>query len=405
MNERSMEELAKLVKGIYGVDKSKDSYIREKTTQLVRGYSGYDRQTGAIGVPIYQSSMFVHEEYGTSTGFGYSRYGNPTRLELEDTIAMLENGVKAFAYSSGMTAESILLKLYKTGDHIIVSDDLYGGTFRLFTLIYGEHYGLEFSYVNTSDINEIKKAIKPSTKALFIETPTNPMMKVTDIRAAADLIHNAGGLLIVDNTLLSPYFQNPVDFGADIIVHSGTKYLCGHNDTLAGFIVLADSSLIERIFTFTMSEGGVLSPFDSYMMLRSLKTLAIRMEKQQENAFKIFRFLQKHNKIGNVYYVGDPNHPEYEISRKQARGFGGMISFKVKNPDEVPNILNRLKLVLFAESLGGCETFLTYPVMQTHGAIPEEMRNAVGVGADLLRLSVGIESVSEIIEDLQQALG
>jgi len=190
MNERSMEELAKLVKGIYGVDKSKDSCAREKATQLVRGYSGYDRQTGAIGVPIYQSSMFVHEEYGTSTGFGYSRYGNPTRLELEDTIAMLENGVKAFAYSSGMTAESILLKLYKTGDHIIVSDDLYGGTFRLFTLIYGEQYGLEFSYVNTSDINEIKKAVKPSTKALFIETPTNPMMKVTDIQAAADVIHN-----------------------------------------------------------------------------------------------------------------------------------------------------------------------------------------------------------------------
>jgi cystathionine gamma-synthase len=405
MNERSLEELAKLVKGIYGVDKSKNSYTREITTQLVRGYSGYDRQTGAIGVPIYQSSMFVHEEYGTSTGFGYSRYGNPTRLELEDTIAMLEHGVKAFAYSSGMTAESILLKLFKTGDHIIVSDDLYGGTFRLFSLIYGEQYGLEFSYVSTNDIGEIKKAVKPSTKAVFIETPSNPMMKVTDIRATADVIHNTGGLLIVDNTFLSPYLQNPVDFGADIIVHSGTKYLCGHNDTLAGFIVLADSSLIEKIFTFTMSEGGVLSPFDSYMMLRSLKTLAVRMEKQQENAFKIFQFLKNHNKISDVYYVGDPNHPEYEISRKQARGFGGMISFKVKNPDEIPNILNKMKLVLFAESLGGCETFLTYPIMQTHGAIPEEMRKAVGVGEDLLRLSVGIESVNEIIEDLQQAIG
>jgi len=405
MNERSMEELAKLVKGIYGIDKRKNSCTREITTQLVRGYSGYDRQTGAIGVPIYQSSMFVHEKYGTSTGFGYSRYGNPTRLELEDTIAMLEHGVKAFAYSSGMAAESILLKLFKTGDHIIVSDDLYGGTFRLFTLLYGEQYGLEFSYVSTNDINEIKKAVRPSTKAFFIETPSNPMMKVTDIRAAADIIHNAGGLMIVDNTFLSPYFQTPVDLGADIVVHSGTKYLCGHNDTLAGFIVLADSSLIEKIFTFTMTEGGVLSPFDCYIMLRSLKTLAIRMEKQQENAFKIFEFLKKQKKIKDVYYVGDPNHPEYEISRKQARGFGGMISFKVKNPDDVPNILNKLKLVLFAESLGGCETFLTYPVMQTHGAIPEEMRNAVGVGVDLLRLSVGIESVDEIIEDLQQAIG
>ncbi|MDR1564845.1 MAG: PLP-dependent aspartate aminotransferase family protein [Oscillospiraceae bacterium] len=405
MDESTMLEMAKLVKGLLGIDKSSENALRNKNTQLVRGYSGYDKQTGAIGVPIYQSSMFVHEKYGTSTGFGYGRYGNPTRLELEDTLAMLEHGKKAWAYSSGMTAESILMKLLKTGDHVIVSDDLYGGTFRLFTLTYAEQYGLEFSYVPTDDLEAVKQAIKPNTKAIFVETPSNPIMKVTDIQATADLIHNQGGLLIVDNTFLTPYFQTPIDLGADIVVHSGTKFLSGHNDVLSGFIVIKDESLIERIFTLTMTEGGVLGPFDSYLMLRSIKTLGLRLERQQENAFKLFEFLSKHPKVERVYYVGDPNHPQYELSKRQSTGFGSMISFKLKNAAEVPDLLNSLKLILFAESLGGCETFLTYPLMQTHGAIPEELRKRVGVDEALLRLSVGIEDAGEIIADLEQALG
>jgi len=404
MDESSFWELEKLVKGLRGIDKNSAILRRSKQTQLVRGYSGYDKETGAIGVPIYQSSMFVHEEYDTSTGFGYSRYGNPTRLELEDIIAVLEHATKSFAYSSGMTAESILVKLFRTGDHVIVSDDLYGGSFRLFTLTYQELYGVEFTYVPTDDIEAVKKALRPNTKAIFVETPSNPTMKVTDIQAVADCIHEIGGLMIVDNTFLSPYFQTPIDLGADVVVHSGTKFLGGHNDVLSGFLVLKDDSLIEKIFTLTMTEGGVLSPLDCFLMLRSLKTLGLRMERQQQNAFKIVEYLKSHPAVQKVYYVGDPEHPQYELSPRQAKGFGSMISFALKDAEKVPAILNSLDLILFAESLGGCETFLTYPLLQTHAAIPKETLDRLGINKNLLRLSVGIEDVDELIEDLDQAL-
>lgn len=399
----SFNDMEKIVKGLAGIDQARYKQHAIET-QVVHGYTGIDKATGAISIPIYQSALFAHPGYEESTGFGYSRYGNPTRLELEDTLALLEHGIKAWAFSSGMAAESILLKLFRTGDHILVSNDLYGGTYRLFTAVYGDHFGLEFTYVDTSDTDAVRAAIQKNTKAIFIETPSNPMMTVTDLAAVSAIIKNIGGLTIVDNTFLSPYFQNPIDFGADIVIHSGTKYLGGHNDILSGFIIAANKGLVEPLFNLSMSEGGVLPPFDSWLMLRSIKTLGIRMERQQQNAFKIVAFLKKHPKVAAVYFVGDPEHPHYERSKRQSRGFGGMVSFKLKDPEDVPKILNSLQLVLFAESLGGPETLLTYPLMQTHGSIPEEMRKAAGVDETLLRLSTGIENADDIIADLEQAM-
>lgn len=402
MDESNKEKMTKMAKGYMGIHKETDAFNFRESTNIVRGYSGIDKETGAVNTPIYQSALFVHPGYDQTTGFGYSRYGNPTRLELENTIAMLENGKKAWAFSSGMAAISTVAKLFKPGDHILVSNDLYGGTYRLFTDIYGV-YGIEFEYVDTSKLDEVKEAIKPNTKYIFVETPSNPMMKVTDLRAMSNIIKENNGLLIVDNTFLSPYFQKPINFGADIVIHSGTKYIGGHNDIMSGFIVVANESLIEPIFFFAMSEGGMLSPFDSWLTLRSIKTLGIRMEKQQSNAFEILDFLKHHKKIEKVYYVGDVEHDGFEISKKQSSGYGGMISFSVVNADDIPNILNNLKLILFAESLGGVESLLTYPCMQTHGAIPEKMREKLGVNNKLLRLSVGIEDAKDLIEDLEQA--
>jgi cystathionine gamma-synthase len=403
MNESNFDQLASKVRDLAGIDKSRASVGYRMDTQLARGYSGVEKDTGAISTPIHPSVPYAHPSFDESTGFGYARYGNPTRLELENTMAMLERGIKAWAFASGMAAISVLVKLFVPGDHVIVSDDLYGGTYRLFTTIYGK-YGLDFTYVDTGSLDALKRAIRKETKAVFIETPSNPMMHVTDIRAAADLCKEKGMLTIVDNTFLSPYFQRPIDFGADIVVHSGTKYLGGHNDIMSGFIVIADKSLIEPVFTFSMSEGGVLSPFDSWLTLRSLKTLGLRMEKQQKNAAVMAEFLKKHRKIGEVFYVGDPDHPGYDISRRQSSGFGGMISFYLKNAEDIRPIINRLKLILFAESLGGTETLLTCPVLQTHGAIPEEMRNAVGVNERLLRISAGVEDPEDLLGDLEQAL-
>jgi cystathionine gamma-synthase len=402
MNESNFDQLASKVRDFTGIDKSRTSAGYRTDTQLVRGYSGIDKATGAISTPLYLSVPYAHPSFDETTGFGYARYGSPTRLELENTIAMLEHGIKAWAFSSGMAAISVLVKLFVPGDHVIVSNDLYGGTYRLFTTIYGK-YGLDFTYVDTSDLGALKKAIRRETRAVFIETPSNPMMNVTDIRAATDLCKAGGILTIVDNTFLSPYFQRPIDLGADIVVHSGTKYLGGHNDIMSGFIIIADKSLIEPLFTFSMSEGGILSSFDSWLTLRSLKTLGLRMERQQKNAFAITGFLKKHRKIEKVFYIGDPEHPGCEISRRQSSGFGGMISFYLKNRDDARQIINKLKLILFAESLGGTETFITYPVLQTHGAIPEEMRNVVGVNEKLLRISAGIEDAEDLLADLEQA--
>lgn len=373
-------------------------------TKVVHGYRGYDEHTGAISFPIYQSATFKHPGLNQTTGYDYTRVQNPTREELENTIAALENGKYGFAFSSGMAAISTVLSLFAPGQHVIVSDDLYGGTYRLFEEIY-RRYGIEFTYVDTSRIHEIECALRNNTVAIFIETPSNPMMKVTDIALTAALAKSRKILTIVDNTFLTPYFQRPLELGADIVIHSGTKYLGGHNDTLAGFLVVNDDALAERIKLIQKSEGAVLAPFDSWLILRGIKTLAVRLERQQENALAIAKWLQGHKKVEKVYYVGLKDHEGYEISKRQTSGFGAMISFSVKDSAMVERILQRVRIIMYAESLGGVESLITYPIVQTHSAIPEEMRKRIGVDDKLLRLSVGIEAVEDLIWDLEQALG
>ena len=302
-----------------------------------------------------------------------------------------------------MAAISTVLTLFNPGDHLIFSDDLYGGTFRISQEIY-KRYGIEFTFVDSSDLNNVKSAFKDNTRAVFIETPSNPTMKVTDIKEVACIAKSKGAITIVDNTFMTPYFQRPLELGADIVVHSGTKYLGGHNDTLAGFIVLNDEVINERIKTFQKSEGAVLAPFDSWLIIRGIKTLAIRLEKQQSNAIIIAEWLKSNKAIEKVYYVGLPEHEGYKISKRQASGFGAMISFTVKDEALVEKILRKVKIIIFAESLGGVETLITYPMVQTHADVPKEIRDRLGVNEKLLRLSVGIENVEDLILDLEQAL-
>jgi len=361
----------------------------------------YD-STGAVSVPIYASATFAHPGVGRSTGFDYSRSLNPTREHLEITMAALEGGSHATAFSSGMAAVSALMELFAPGDRIVAPDDLYGGTYRLFEQISRKN-GVGFTYVNT--LEGIEKAISPETKAVFIETPTNPMMQVIDIAAAARIAHDRGVLLIVDNTFLTPYFQRPIALGADIVLHSGTKYLGGHNDTLAGVLVTGKPELAERLSFIAKTTGACLSPFDSFLIVRGIKTLAVRMDRMQESALAIARWLTGHKAVKKIHYIGLPEHPGYEISRRQTSGFGGMISFALKNSEIAVKTLERVKVIKYAESLGGTESLITYPMLQTHADMPEEERNARGINAELLRLSVGLESADDLIADLEQAMG
>ena len=402
MDDSSFKAMAEEIDGLLGIDQKRCAGLRADSV-AVRGYRGVDKETGSISFPIYQTATFAHPGFGQSTGYCYSRCGNPTRLELENTVAALEGGRKAMAFSSGMAAISCLLKLVKSGDHVVVSDDLYGGTYRLFSQVFSQ-YGLEFTYADLTDEKTLRDAMRPNTRLVFLETPTNPMMKVADIAAVAAVAHEAGALLAVDNTFLTMYFQRPLDFGADVVVYSGTKYLCGHNDVLAGFLVLRDEALIEPLFNATMSEGNQLAPFDSWLMIRSLKTLGVRLHRQEQNALRVAEFLKAHPHVTEVHYVGDPQHPSYELSRRQTTGFGAMISFKVDSRQRAVDALERTKLILFAESLGGAESLMTYPLVQTHGAIPAQMRDALGIDERLLRLSVGIEDVEDLLADLEQAL-
>jgi len=373
------------------------------STLCVHGAENNSTNTGSVTVPIYQAATYAHPGLGRSTGYDYSRTQNPTREYLEKTIAGLEQGCGALAFSTGMAAVTAILELFGTGGKIIASDDLYGGSVRLFNYK-AEKHGICFDYVNTSDLKEIEKAVTPNTKALFIETPTNPMMRVTDIAGAAAVARKNNLLLIVDNTFLTPYFQKPILLGADIVLHSGTKYLGGHNDTLAGFIVCADSQIEEKLRLFYKSTGPCLSPFDSFLMIRGIKTLALRMEKHEQNARIIADWLCAHRKVKKVFYPGLDSHPDIEITKKQSTGFGGMISFETDSEETAVKALEKVKLILFAESLGGVETLVTYPLTQTHADVPLEKREHNGINARLLRLSVGIEDSGDIIDDLKQAL-
>lgn len=373
-------------------------------TKTVHGSKSYESKSGAISVPIYQSATFKHPALGESTGYDYSRLKNPTRDEVESTVALLEGAKGALAFSTGMAAISCLLSLFKPGDHIIVTDDLYGGTYRILEEIY-KVYGIEADYIDTTDVELVRKAVKSNTKALFIETPSNPLMKISDIIALAGIAKEHEILTIVDNTFLSPHFQRPLALGADIVVHSGTKFLGGHNDTLAGFIAAKDDKIIERLRFLHKSIGATLSPFDSWLILRGIKTLSIRMDKQQVNALKIARWLKNHNKVKKVYYPGLEEHKGHNIISKQASGYGSMISFTVDSEDTVKEVLAGVKIIMFAESLGGVESLITYPYRQTHAEVPEAIKDALGVTKTLLRLSVGIENVNDLINDLDRALG
>ncbi|MDR2841922.1 MAG: PLP-dependent aspartate aminotransferase family protein [Spirochaetaceae bacterium] len=372
-------------------------------TIFVHGAHSFEEKTGAVSMPIYQSSTFRHPALGQSTGFDYSRCLNPTRSELEETLALAEHGKYGLGFSSGMAAISTLIKIFNPPAHFIVSLDLYGGTYRLFNEYYAK-YGYKFSWVDTSDFSQIENAYCGETKAVFLETPSNPMMTVADIARTAELVHKKNGILIVDNTFLSPWLQNPLDFGADIVVHSGTKYLAGHHDTLSGFLVHSNATLEPILRNVQMSEGASLAPFDAWLTLRGMKTLPLRMEKSCRSAESIAHWLKGQKAIEKVFFPGFKDHPQYEISCKQARAAGSMISFYVKDSSIVPNVLKNVSLILFAESLGGVESLITYPLEQTHSAIPKEIRDASGVNEKLLRLSIGIEDEDDLIADLKSAL-
>lgn len=376
----------------------------EIATKCIYGNKSFhdNSNVGSISFPIYQSATFAHPAVGQSTGFDYSRQQNPTRQRLEEVVASLENGMDALAFSSGMAAITAVMELFKPGDHLIVNSDLYGGTIRLFDNISTKNQ-IEIEYTE-SDFSNIDALLKSNTKAIYLETPTNPMMNVTDIAAIAAIAKTHNLLLIVDNTFLSPYFQNPINLGANIVIHSGTKFLGGHNDTIAGFVIVDSQELSDKMHFISTTVGSGLAPFDSWLILRGIKTLALRMEKGQENALAIASWLQKQEKVTKVYYTGLPDHPCYEISKKQARGFGCMLTFQVATKEDALNILQNVKLIHFAESLGGVETLITYPATQTHADVPEEVRLRNGITECTLRLSVGIEDSKDLIADLEQAI-
>lgn len=358
---------------------------------------------GAISFPIYQTATFAHPALGESTGYDYSRVQNPTRQQLEKTVAALEQGTDAVAFSTGMAAILAVMELFAPGDHIVTEADLYGGTPRLFHTV-SEPRGITFTMVNFSDgTAQVAAAIRPETKALYIETPTNPMMRVTDIRAAAELAHAHGALLIVDNTFLSPYLQNPLPLGADIVVHSGTKYLSGHNDTLAGFAVVKDAALAARLREISKTIGANLAPFDAWLLLRGIQTLAVRMDRAEENAMALAQWLKTRPEVTRVIYPGLPEHPGHALMKQQARGFGAMLTFEVRDKREVPALLKAVRLIRFAESLGGTESLLTYPITQTHADVPPEVLAANGLTDRILRLSVGIENINDLRADMEQA--
>jgi len=376
----------------------------EFDSKVVHGALGCEPLTGAVSMPIFQTATFRHEELGKSTGFDYSRLSNPTRLELERTMAILEGGIEGFAFSSGQAANMAVFSLLEPGDHVILSDDIYGGTFRIIDSVFGK-YGIKHTYVDMSDLEAVKSVITPDTKMFFVETPTNPMMKVADIAKIAEIAKSIKALLVVDNTFLTPYFQKPLKLGADIVTHSSTKYLGGHNDTISGIVVVKDSQeLAEKIHVHIKSHGSQLAPLDSWLILRGIKTLTVRMDKHNSNAMKVATWLRSQKKVKEVYYVGFEDHKDYAVTKKQTSGFGGMVSFSVDSPETVKKILKGIDMIMFAESLGGTESLITYPTTQTHEDTPKDIKEKLGITEEFLRMSVGIENPDDIILDLDRAM-
>ena len=372
--------------------------IETRCIHLDEAKEGDNKHYGAISFPIYQSATYEHPAVGESTGFNYTRQDNPTREQLEKIVAGLEGAAYALAFTSGMAAITTLFEMFAPGDHIIADADLYGGSIRLFDNVSRKN-GVAITALDCWK-DDVEAYVRKETKAIYIETPTNPMMNVTDIAAMAAIAKRHDLLLIVDNTFLSPYFQNPLTLGADIVVHSGTKFLSGHNDTLAGFLVTNHAAIIEKLHFLNTTTGAALAPFDSWLLLRGIKTLAIRMQRAQENAIRIAEWLKTRQAVTKVLYPGLPEHPGYAIMKQQARGFGSMLTFTVESAEFALEILKRVHLIKFAESLGGVETLITYPVTQTHADVPKEIRERNGLTDTTLRLSVGIESADDLIAEL-----
>jgi cystathionine gamma-synthase len=372
-------------------------------TKLVHGSDVPNSTTGSISIPIYQNATFKHPGINQSTGYDYSRTLNPTREKLEKTYSILESAHSAFAFSTGMAAISAIMEIFSCGDHFIVCDDIYGGTYRLFE-DYSKKRNMSFSFIDTTSLQTVRATIQKNTKAIFYETPTNPMMKISDIQGISDICKSHGLLSIVDNTFLTPYFQRPIELGADLVISSATKYLGGHNDTLGGLVAVANVELAEQIKFIQNNSGAVLSPFDSWLIIRGIKTLSVRMDRQEQNAGKIAQWLTEQANITKVYYPGLPTHQGHDINKLQSGGFGSMISFEVKEKLLVEKILSKVKVISFAESLGGVESLITYPIVQTHCPIPQAILDKLGVNDRLMRMSVGIESLEDLIKDLNQAI-
>ncbi len=372
------------------------------STDCIHAGQEPEEVTGAVTIPIYQTSTYVQPELGRHKGYEYARTKNPTRSALEANLAALERGKHGHCFASGMSATDTVFRMLQSGDHVIAGENMYGGSYRLFSRVL-EKYGIQFTYVDTSNVDAVRGAIQSNTKYVFLETPTNPMMTITDIAACADVAHKAGALVIVDNTFCSPYLQKPIELGADIVVHSTTKFINGHSDSVGGAVISNTDELGEKIGFLQNAVGAILSPFDSWLVLRGVKTLAVRMKRHEENGVAMASYLAHHAKVKKVYYPGLPDHPQHDLAKRQMNGFGSMISFELGSFDNAKKFLDRVRLCSLAESLGGVETLISHPISMTHGSVPDEMRKRLGITPGLVRISVGIEDIEDLIADLDNA--
>lgn len=370
---------------------------------LIHGGIDGDKTTGAVNVPIYQTSTYQQKALGENTGWEYSRTGNPTRAALEALIAELEGGTAGFAFGSGMAAITAVLSLFQTGDRVLISSNVYGGTFRVLDKVF-RSFGIGYSIEDTTDLDGLDKKITPDVKAILVESPANPLLTVTDLKGIADIAHRHGILSIADNTFMTPYLQRPLEQGIDIVIHSGTKYLGGHSDVVSGLVIVKDEQLAERIGFIQNATGGVLGPFDSFLLIRGIKTLGVRLDRHVENAEKAAHYLQTHEDVKKVYYPGLPDAQGYAINRRQAKNGGAMISFELTENHDIRQFFSSLRLVALAESLGGVESLVCHPASMTHASIPREIREKVGITDGLIRLSIGIESIDDILADLSNAI-
>lgn len=372
------------------------------STDCIHAGQEPEPHTGAVTIPIYQTSTYVQPELGRHKGYEYARTKNPTRSALEANLASLEHGKHGHCFASGMSATDTVFRMLQSGDHVVAGENMYGGSYRLFSRVL-ERFGIEFTYVDTSNVDAVRAAMRPNTKYVFLETPTNPMMTISDIAACAEVAHAGGALVVVDNTFCSPYLQRPIDLGADIVIHSTTKFLNGHSDSVGGAVITSTDELGERIGFLQNAVGAILSPFDSWLVLRGVKTLAVRMKRHEENGMAMASYLANHAKVQKVYYPGLPDHPQHELARRQMNGFGSMISFELGSKENAKKFLDRVRLCSLAESLGGVETLISHPETMTHASVPIETRTRLGITPGLVRISVGIEDLEDLMGDIENA--